>query len=491
MKTKLFFLAVLSTITIYSQTQIGADIDGEVFFDQSGYSVSLSSDGNILAIGAFGNDGNGDESGNVRVYQNLLGVWTQIGADIGGEAAGDRSGYSVSLSSDGNILAIGAYWNDGNGDQSGHVRVYQNLSGVWTQIGADIDGEAANDESGYSVSLSSDGSLLAIGAPRNDGNGSGSGHVRVYQNLSGVWTQLGTDIDGEAAGDYLGDSVSLSSDGNIVAIGATENDGYGSKSGHVRVYQNLSGVWTQLGTDIDGEASYNYSGSSVSLSSDGSMVAIGARGNEGNGGDSGHVRVYQNSSNVWTQIGTDIDGEAALDRSGISVSLSSDGSVVAIGASFNDGNGNASGHVRIYQNLSDVWTQIGTDIDGEAVNDHFGSSVSLSSNGDTVAIGAPDNDENEPESGHVRVYDLSAILSLETNEISKNFTLYPNPVTNQLQIQLAPSLAYNKATIYNYLGQLVLQSKTTTINVSGLATGVYFLEVETNKGKGVKRFIKK
>ena len=48
------------------------------------------------------------------------------------------------------------------------------------QLGEDIDGEAADDESGRSVSLSADGNIVAIGAYRNDGNGSNSGHVRVY-----------------------------------------------------------------------------------------------------------------------------------------------------------------------------------------------------------------------------------------------------------------------------------------------------------------------
>lgn len=80
-------------------------------------------------------------------------------------------------------MAIGAALNDGNGNYSGHVRVYQyNVStSNWDQKGFDIDGEAAEDLSGGSVSLSGDGSILAIGARDNDGNGSDSGHVRVYQ----------------------------------------------------------------------------------------------------------------------------------------------------------------------------------------------------------------------------------------------------------------------------------------------------------------------
>ena len=76
-------------------------------------------------------------------------------------------------------MAIGAYGNDGTGSFAGHVRVYKNISGTWTQVGADIDGEAAYDQFGKSVSLSSDGSTVAIGAHGNDGTGSFAGHVRL------------------------------------------------------------------------------------------------------------------------------------------------------------------------------------------------------------------------------------------------------------------------------------------------------------------------
>ena len=349
--------------------QLGSNIDGEATGDESGYSVSLSSDGSIVAIGARNNDGNGSDSGHTRIYQwdSTSSVWNQLGRDIDGEAVYDGSGYSVSLSSDGSIVAIGARYNDGNGSDSGHTRIYQwdSTNSVWNQLGSDIDGEAAGDYSGYSVSLSSDGSIVAIGAFANDGNGSGSGHTRIYQwdSTNSVWNQLGSDIDGEAAYDYSGRSVSLSSDGSIVAIGA-RNDGNGSDSGHTRIYQwdSTNSVWNQLGSDIDGEAAYDYSGRSVSLSSDGSIVAIGANANDGNGSASGHTRIYQwdSTNSVWNQLGSDIDGEAAGDYSGYSVSLSSDGSI-AIGARYNDGNGSYSGHTRIYQwySTNSDWNQLG------------------------------------------------------------------------------------------------------------------------------------
>ena len=385
-------------------TQLGADINGEAGGDQSGYSVSLSSDGTIVAIGAILNDGTANNAGHVRVYQYSSGLWTQLGADIDGEAGSDFSGSSVSLSSDGTIVAIGAKLNDGNGDNRGHVRVYEYSSDSWTQLGADIDGQYYGDQSGYSVSLSSDGTIVAIGAPFNIDYKYKSGHVRVYEYSSDSWTQLGADINGEDGGDQSGYSVSLNSDGTIVAIGALLNDGNGDKSGHVRVYQYSSGLWTQLGADIDGEASGDESGWSVSLSSDGTIVAIGGRKNDS---IRGHVRVYEYSSGLWTKLGADIDGEANDDQFGNAVSLSSDGTIVAIGAKFNDGTSGITsdnrGHTRVYEYSSGSWTQLGADIDGEASGDESGWSVSLSSDGTIVAIGGRKNDSIR---GHTRVYNL-------------------------------------------------------------------------------------
>ena len=104
----------------------------------------------------------------------------------------------------------------------------------WTQLGSDIDGEAAGDEFGYTVSLSNDGTIMAVGAIRNDAT---IWLEMSYQYSNSTWTQLGSDIDGEAAGDWAG-RVSLSGDGTTMAIGAIFNDGAtGSDSGHVRVYK--------------------------------------------------------------------------------------------------------------------------------------------------------------------------------------------------------------------------------------------------------------
>jgi SprB repeat/FG-GAP repeat len=422
----LLFLSLFLCGGLLAQwTQVGSDINGEAAGDRSGTSVSLSSDGTRVAIGADFNDGNGFNAGHVRVYEESGEVWSQVGSDIDGEADSDLFGFSVSLSSDGTRLAIGAFLNDGNGEDSGRVRVYEESGGNWSQIGSDMDGEAADDYSGYSVSLSSAGTRVAIGAIFNNGNGTDSGHVRVYEESGGVWTQVGSDINGEAVDNHFGKSVSLSSSGTRVAIGAIWNDDNGNHSGHVRVYEESGGSWSQVGSDINGEAAGDISGVSVSLSSSGTRVAIGATLNDGNGTDAGHVRVYEESGGVWTQVGSDMDGEAAEDYSGRSVSLSSDGTRVAIGANYNDGNGTNAGHVRVYEESGGVWTQVGSDMDGEAAGDNSGRSVSLSSAGTRVAIGATLNDGNGFNSGHVRVFiegfDCSSVgLSLESENVDCN-----------------------------------------------------------------------
>ena len=148
---------------------------------------------------------------------------------------------------------IGATGNDaGNAssDNRGHVRIYDYNGSAWVQVGGDIDGEAAGDESGSSVSLSSDGSRVVIGANNNDGGGTNSGHVRIYDYNGSAWVQVGADIDGEGAGDASGFSVSISSDGTRIAVGAPSNNDAASDAGHVRVY-SLPGEVYKYTWDVD------------------------------------------------------------------------------------------------------------------------------------------------------------------------------------------------------------------------------------------------
>jgi len=552
-------------------TQIGTDIIGEASGDQFGHSVSLNAAGDIVVIGAIGNDDAGDNAGHVRVYKNIAGIWTQVGADIDGETANDRLGYSVSINGAGDVVSVGSPFNDDNVNASGQIRIYQNLSGVWTQVGSDINGMATNDQLGVSISLNATGNRVVAGAPSNDTNGSNSGnarvfqytltaaspvsisgeavedksgssvsmnatgdivavgavnnddagdnagHVRVYQNNAGIWMQVGADIDGGGRHETFGNSVSINAAGSIVAIGGEHHDptypsegenrvfgivrvyenaggiwtqvgsdivgnsndqfgsavslnsagtivamaaagsdyvavyeniagiwtqigatinaaiddsgsaislnaagdilaiGENSGNGLVQIYQNIAGTWTQIGADIIGEAAGDRFGYSVSLNAAGDIIVIGGRLNDGNGSDSGHARVYQNLSGTWTQIGADIDGEAAGDRFGESVSINDTGDVVSIGSPRNADNGNDSGQIRIYQNLSGVWTQLGADINGTAADDRFGSSMSLNATGNIVAVGAPDNDTNGADSGQVEVFEFESENKLSIN----------------------------------------------------------------------------
>ena len=432
---KVLILNLFASLTM-SQEQLGSDIDGEAANDNSGRSVSLDSDGDRVAIGADLNDGTGTDAGHVRIYSWDGSSWNQLGSDIDGEAAGDAFGFSVSMDSDGDRVAIGAHLNDGNGSDAGHVRVYEYSGGSWSLLGDDIDGEAAGDYFGHSVSLDSDGDRVAIGGYNNDGNGSDAGHVRIYSWNGSSWNQLGSDIDGEAAGDRSGYSVSLDSDGDRVAIGAIRNGGSFSDAGHVRIYSWDGSSWNQVGSDIDGEGEDDRSGNSVSLDSDGDRVAIGGRRNDGGGGNAGHVRIYSWDGSSWNQLGSDIDGEGADDRLGYSVSLDSDGDRVAIGGRRNDGNGSNAGHARIYSWDGSSWDQLGSDIDGEAADDFFGHSVSLDSDGHRVAIAGYLNDGNGSGSGHVRVYNAFGV------KISGNagFRMLSSPVSNNTYADLLSEL---------------------------------------------------
>ena len=483
MKKVTYSVFLIPFFTFGQWIQIGSDIDGEAVNDQSGTSVDLNADGNIIAIGSPFNDDNGEGSGQVCIFENQAGSWEQIGADIDGSAQDDSSGFSVSISDDGTVVAIGAPDKTANGFESGQVRVFENQSGNWVQIGDEIIGEAFSDHSGFSVSLSGDGTTVAIGAPDNEGTiGGNFGHVRVYANQAGNWTQIGGDIDGEAAEDNSGYSVALNEDGTVVAIGAPFNDDTDSDAGHVRVYANQAGNWEQIGGDIDGEAANDRFGNAVKLSDDGSIVAIAGYDNN----SIGHVRVFENQSGTWVQIGDDIDGETNNERFGFSMDLNATGDIVAIGAPLSDGGGLETGRVKIYQNQSGNWTQIGESMDGEALMDRSGFSVSLSADGSTVGIGAYLNDGGGSNSGHVRVYANSGILSLDETDFQDKFIAYPNPTSGQVTVDLGRIYHAVDLVLYDSLGrEIIFQSytykETVVFTTENLPSGVYTLKVYYSK----------
>ena len=387
--------------------QIGSSIDdGLSGTNQFGYSVSLNNDGTKIAIAAPYLDASGIiDAGQVRVYQYSSG-WSQLGSSINGTIGYEKLGFSLSLSDNGEIVAMGAPGYDNSPYCNGKVKVYQYSSESWSQLGSNITSGQTNDLSGYAVSLSSDGSIVAIGAPQYSSN---LGQVQVYQysSASDSWSQLGSNIDGETTGDKSGSSVSLSSDGTIVAIGAPYNNGNGDNSGNVRVYQYISG-WSQLGADINGAAEGDLSGRSVSLSSDGTIVAIGAPLHDSS---KGQARVYEYSSGSWLQLGTDIDGEAAGDKFGFSVSLNSSGTIVAIGAPYWSGGSYNYGYTKVYLYDNGSWSECESNntFRGGSPEEKLGYSVSLDGSGHTLAIGGPGNLTNN---GIVNVWNIANIVCL-------------------------------------------------------------------------------
>ena len=389
--------------------QQGSAIYGNNQYDYTGYSISLSNDGSVVAIDSSGGTPT-NEAGYVQVFAWDGQDWAQRGNNISGESAGDACCY-LSLAGDGATIAVGAQRSAGSSNlvDSGQTRVFSWDGVDWIQEGSSIDGEAANDRSGrWATRISSDGLSVAVGARMNDGNGTESGHVRVYKWVNSDWVQRGKDIDGELAGDLSGNSVSLSSNGNIVAIGAPGNDGVGDGAGHVRVFgwNNTTLSWIQRGQDIDGQQSTCVDGASYTdsdgdgitdtcgeesgwasyLSSDGSTLAIGAWKNDNNGTDSGQTRVYgwDEPSQLWVRKGAYIDGKAAGDHSGYQTSVSSDGSVFATGA-WGDKGADVGGYVRVFSLTSpndafplDATESVDTDSDG------IGNNADTDDDGDGV-----------------------------------------------------------------------------------------------------------
>ena len=247
-----------------SWIQVGGNIYGHLSQINFGHSLAMSSDGNRIIIGSP-LDGPMDENfetpgypGRVEIFDlsgsGLNASWVQVGEDIIGENLRDRFGYSVGMSSDGNRIVIGAPHNDRNNtstsDNAGHVRVYEWNGSAWIKVGDDIDGENANDSSGYSVDISSDGNRIVFGADNADGSGNflaNSGIIRVFDlsgsGLNASWVQVGGDIDGEAVYAKAGSSVAMSADGTHLVFGATgahgedESGNIINYTGHARVYK--------------------------------------------------------------------------------------------------------------------------------------------------------------------------------------------------------------------------------------------------------------
>ncbi len=276
----------------------------------------------------------------------------------------------------------------------------------WEQRGSNVTG-VLGSQFGYSVDIAADGNTWIAGAPWQDPTGTfNGGTAQVFTWNGESWEKRGSTIRGTNTEDYLGKSVAISDDGNTIAIGVPHSTNTGDRPGRVRIYTWDGSDWQQLGSDIVGEEDGDEFGAALALSADGRTVAAGAPFYDGNqGANAGLVRVLEWNGS-WTILGIDTEGGTAGDLFGTSVALSADGQTMAGGAPRNDNPGTDSGNARVYSYTGGIWNKIGQSISGEAPNDRSGQSVALSGDGRRIAIGAPLNDGNGSRSGQARVHEF-------------------------------------------------------------------------------------
>jgi len=352
--------------------QVGEDL----FSNQEGTfrpSIALSDEGQDLVVGAFwdflDNDGTTQHFQDFQLFQRnsstTLG-WTQSSLDINAMFP-DKSLSSIAISGDGNFVAMSAVnrtHEDYSSGRSIHdVRVfklkfdrYNNAIG-WSQIGQDILRNRYNSFQDSNVAISKNGQVLAINAAVFDDytGDSGAGfstnwYASIYERhetLALGWKQIGQDLTGKVGYYYSQTSVALSKSGDVVAIGAVYSNlpNYGTTA-HVRVYNRdaLYG-WKQVGSDLELDQSYSLS---LSLSEDGNILAFGHEysSNPTYNKGFGIFRRDPSSTLGWTQISNQ-DASSDGEESGWYVSLSSDGSTLAVGGQNVDGTFD-SGYVKLY-----------------------------------------------------------------------------------------------------------------------------------------------
>ncbi len=473
----------------------GAALNGTLQFEHFGSALSLSDAGDVMAIGAPGDSQFATSGGSCKAFRFSGGQWVQISIPITGEAVGDRFGFSISLNSDGNIMAVGAPSTENDKIHKGYVKVFRLISGQWVQYGLTIRSNEGGNLFGYSVSLSADGQTLAIGAPYDDNGGSkpDGGSVSVYRISNNIWTLLGSPIHSISSNDRFGTSVSISRNGNIVAAGAPWSDIHGVNSGQVRIFQYSSTNWTEMGSPISGQNSEDWWGWSVDLSGDGFVVAAGAFKNDAAGAESGQSSVYRWTNNSWKRIGQAINGEGPGNSSGYSVSLNQDGNILAVGAPLAAGSGLHEGNTRIFKNRNGVWTQIGNSINGANAGDWFGSAVALNAGGNIVAVGATQNNTSATKAGQVRAFEHPTLLSV--SGLNKdNLHIYPNPASRYLNVKWGHHIPY-RLTIVDLTGRVIRKWNSGEIEhrnhilIEGLPKGTYCAVVAYKNAITKKLFV--
>jgi hypothetical protein len=332
--------------------------------------------------------------------------WRQVGGDILGSATNDHFGRAVACSHDGTRIIVGGHVHSG---EQGMVRVYDWNGSIWKQIGNTLTGTADLDKFGSYVAISGDGNIIAVAAPfEHVGSDVDKGTVRVYYLVGATWTILPDSgslteteagfVDafvGSAANMFLGNGpLKLSYDGKTIAMCEYGYDATGptlTDAGRVLVYKYSNGAWSYKGTGATqfvGDTADSHFGFGMSMSEDGDHLALGTR-------DGGHfVEVYKWNGAAWGRKGLRISESGLIgnDDYGPVISISNDGNTLAVGARNADLAEGAlvdnGGLVFVYHWTGSAWGTPHKLRYNEVADEDFGISVELSGDGKRLIVGA-------------------------------------------------------------------------------------------------------
>ncbi len=352
-----------------------------------GVSLSLTSDGNMLAIGGSGDNSN---RGATWIFTRTGGIWSQQGLKLIGSGFSGNSlqGFSVSLDDDGTTLAVGGR----NDNLDGAIWIFTRTGTSWTQQGSKLTVNSSASLA-YCVRLSSDGNTLAAG-DLDYNNGVGVvGRTSIFTRTNGAWSiqdnLIGTGYSGTS---IQGAGLSLSSDGNTLAVGGSGDNG---NIGAIWIFTRTGGIWSQqgsklIGSDISGTPSFGYS---LCLNSDGNILVAGGQNDDSN---IGATWIFTRTGGIWSQQGLKLVGTGAIGnaKQGSSVYISGDGTQI-ISSGLDDNGGR--GATWVYKLVDGVWTQfssklVGIGNSGASSQGYDTFSSCLSKDKSTIAVGgAEDN----------------------------------------------------------------------------------------------------
>ena len=357
---------------------------------QAGFSTSINVDGTVVAVGAP-NENSGDGQVKLWRWNSTTSTWSQWHKfDPIPQGDGQGYGISVSLSFDGNTLAIG----ETTSSSVGRVHVYRYNGSAWLQLGNTIvpSGSASTNYESFGFGLALDpnsnptnGYHIVIGAPSSVIPDTNWGHAQVYTYNGSSWDTYATDLFGSntATSDFFGSSVSMSEGWNVIAIGARSKD---NNKGAAYVYEwnETTSEYEQRGATFLGSTVDDLYGSSVAISGDRTTLVVGAPG--GLGGR-GYIEAYNWDGSTWQPNSIPNSTGEAGSAFGTSVTTSIRGDVIAVGAIGDKSSGDTE-YVRVFTN-NGGWSDVKINNPIRPSVTYFGSSVSISpAGGDTLSVGA-------------------------------------------------------------------------------------------------------